>query len=124
MVNEEEWSGDLSSWVREFLAVSQRAWDCAAIRDFTRLAQAIDERNRLIRAFPKFGDLAALPVEAQRQVQDILDSARKIDGEIQKALMHEMEQDNRAIRETANKARALSAYDRLLPKQRRFDRQK
>lgn len=124
MANEEEWSGDLSSWVREFLAVSQRAWDCAAIRDFTRLAQAIDERNRLIRVFPKFGDLTALPLDAQKQVQGILASARKIDKEIQKTLMHEMEQDNRAIRETANKARALSAYDRLLPKHRRFDRQK
>lgn len=124
MVNSEEWSGDLEAWVQELLAVSQRAWDCAAIRDFTRLAQSIEERNRLIKAFPKFGDLKDMPPAVQRQVGEILGSARKIDGEIQKVLMHEMEQDSRAIRDTANKARALSAYDRTLPKQRRFDRQK
>ena len=124
MVNAKEWSGDLSSWVHELLEVSQRAWDCAAIRDFTRLASAIEERNNLIKAFPKFGDLSSMPTGTQQQIQDILMSARKMDSEVQKALMHEMEQDNRAIRETANKARALSAYDRTLPKQRRFDRQK
>lgn len=124
MSKSEDWTGDLSSWVQEFLAVSQRAWDCAAIRDFTRLAEAIDERNRLIKAFPQFGDLSDLPPETQRQIGDILASARKIDGEIQKALMHEMEQDSRAIRDTANRAKALSAYDRALPKHRRFDRQK
>lgn len=124
MVSAKEWSGDLSSWVRELLAVSQRAWDCAAIRDFTRLALAIEERNHLIKAFPKFGDLSSMPTGTQQQVKDIMAAARKIDGEIQKALMHEMEQDDRAIRDTANKARALSAYDRTLPKQRRFDRQK
>jgi hypothetical protein len=124
MSKNEEWTGDISSWVREFLAVSQRAWDCAAIRDFTRLAEAVDERNRLIRAFPQFGDLKDLPLETQRQVADVLASAKKIDSEIQKALMHEMEQDNRAIRDTANRAKALSAYDRMLPKHRRFDRQK
>lgn len=124
MVNSEEWTGDLSSWVQELLAVSQRAWDCAAIRDFTRLAQSIEERNRLIKVFPKFGDLKAMPLDVQQQVREILSSARKIDGEIQKVLMHEMEQDSRAIRDTANKAKALSAYDRNLPKYRRFDRQK
>jgi hypothetical protein len=124
MVNSLEWSGNLSEWVRELLDVSQRAWDCAAIRDFTRLAEAIEDRNQLIKAFPKFGDLKDMPIDTQMQVKDILTSARKIDAEIQKALMHEMEQDNRAIRDTANKARALSAYDRSLPKQRRFDRQK
>jgi len=124
MSRNEEWDGDLSSWAQELLAVSQRAWDCAAIRDFTRLAEAIEERNRLIKAFPQFGDLTELPPETQRQVAAILTSARKIDGEIQKVLMHEMEQDNRAIRETANRAKALSAYDRAMPKYRRFDRQK
>lgn len=124
MSRSEEWSGDLSTWVREFLAVSQRAWDCAAIRDFARLAESIEERNRLIRAFPKFGDLSGMPAETQRQVRDILDSARKIDDEIQKALMHEMEQDSRAIRDTAKKAKALSAYDRVMPRERRFDRHK
>ena len=124
MVSAAEWSGDLSSWVRELLAVSQRAWDCAAVRDFTRLALAIEERDRLIKAFNAFGDLSSLPPEAQQQVKGIMAAARKIDGEIQKALMHEMEQDDRAIRDTANKARALNAYDRTLPKRRQFDRQK
>ena len=124
MVSAEEWSGDLSSWVQELLSVSQRAWDCAAIRDFTRLTQAIEERNRLIKVFPQFGDLKAMPLDVQMKVGEILKSARKIDGEIQNALMHEMEQDSRAIRDTANKAKALSAYDRALPKRRRFDRQK
>ncbi len=124
MVSVAEWSGDLSSWVRELLAVSQRAWDCAASRDFTRLALAIEERDRLVKAFKTLGDLSSMPPDKRQQVAEILTAARKIDGEIRKALMHEMEQDNRAIRDTANKARALNAYDRTLPKQRRFDRQK
>ena len=124
MLDREGWTGDVSDWVQELLAVSQRAWDCAAIRDFTRLAQSIEERNRLIKAFPSLGDLKSMPVEAQRKVSEILTSAKKIDGEIQNVLMHEMEQDQRAIRDTAHKAKALTAYDRTLPKHRRFDRSK
>ena len=120
---EKAWSGDISSWAREFLAVSQRAWDSAASRDFTALAAALDERAQLIKGFKAF-DPTVMDPARKREVVGVLEAARKIDGEIRKALGHEMEQDSRAIRETANKARALSAYDRSLGKSRRFDNTK
>lgn len=124
MARDPEWSGDISSWARELLAASQRAWDSAASRDFSTLAEAIEDRDRLIKSFRACGDPSSLPSAMRKQVVDVLLAVRKIDGEMQKALAHEMEQDNRAIRDTANKAKALSAYDSILPKHRKFDRQK
>jgi hypothetical protein len=117
------WSGDISSWVRELLSVSQRAWDLAASRDFVGLAGAIGERDRLIKGFKAF-DTRAMSPNVRKEVAGVLEAARKIDVEIKKALEHEMEQDSRAIRDTANKARALTAYDRVLSRPRRFDRTK
>jgi len=122
-MTEPAWSGDISSWVRELLSVSQRAWDFAASRDFAGLAGAIDERDRLIKRFKAF-DMRVMSPNVRKEVAGVLDAARKIDVEIKKALEHEMEQDSRAIRDTANKARALTAYDRVLSRPRRFDRTK
>lgn len=118
------WSGDISERLRELLAVSQRAWDSAASRDFATLAESIEERDRILKGFKASGDVMSLPPGKRKQVVDVLLAVRKIDGEIRKALEHEMEQDDRAIRDTANKAKALSAYDRILNKPRRFDRLK
>lgn len=117
------WSGDISSWVRELLAVSQRAWDFAASRDFVGLAGAFGERDRLIKGFKAF-DMKAMNPATRKEVTGVLEAARKIDAEIKKVLGREIEQDGRAIRDTANKARALCAYDKSLTKSRRFDRSK
>lgn len=124
MVAEPDWAGDISSWLRELLEVSQRAWDSAASRDFTGLAVSIEERDRILKGFKAIGDATLLAPHMKKQIVDVLLTVRKIDGEIRKALRDEMEQDNRAIRDTANKAKALSAYDRTLNKPRRFDRLK
>lgn len=118
-----EWSGDISSWVRELLAQSRTAWEAAASRDFGALAAAIGERDRLIKAFKSF-DTKSMAPEARRELREVLEAARKMDSEIRKALMHEMEEDSRAIRDTAQRARALMAYDRTLTKVPRFDNQK
>lgn len=119
MAEEKGRQGDISSWAREFLAVSQRAWDAAACRDFSALAAALEERAHLIRDFNGFERLADPAVKGE--IVGVLQAARKIDDEIRRALNHEMEQDSRAIRETANKARALSAYDRSASLSGRFD---
>ena len=124
MARDLAWSGDLSSWLRELLAISQRAWDSAASRDFTTLAILIEERDQVLKGLKAYGDVSSLPPGKSKEMVDVLLIAKKIDVEIRKALEHEMDQDGRAIRDTANKAKALTAYDRSLSKHRRFDRQK
>ena len=123
MVDEEGRQRDVSSWARKFLAVSQRAWDSAACRDFAALAAALEERALLIRDFKSLEYLAADPT-VRKEIAGVLQAVRKIDDEIRKALNHEMEQDSRAIRDTANRARALSAYDRVAQSSGRFDNSK
>lgn len=124
MAAEIQWDDDITAWLKDLFAVSQRAWDCAASRDFASLAASIEERDQILKGFKVFGDVTELPADKRKQVVDVLLAVRKIDGEIRKALTHEMEQDDRAIRDTATKAKALSAYDRTLNKPRRFDRTK
>ncbi len=124
MSSDDDRSLNLTSWIRELLMISKRAWDQAAARDFAGLALSIDERERHIKEFSKFGDLSSMPQKTQEQIGEVMEKAKKFDREIQKVLMHEMEQDGRAIRDTANKAKALSAYDRTVLKHRRFDTQR
>lgn len=117
-------SGTLVETARDLAAVTEKAWDYAAARDFVRLAEAIERRGHLIKTLRSMGDLSSLPTRLRAEVAQVLERTQEIDCDIKRVLENEMASDNQAITDAATKAKALSAYERMVPHARRFDKHK
>ncbi len=107
---------------KDLLECSQKAWESASVRDFAQLASAMERRSKIIDGLKAQGDLRLLSQATTETARESFLSVTRIDEEIAKVLRHEMASDQRMIQDIASKARALSAYGRVLHSDRNFDR--
>lgn len=118
---------DMTSLVKavtDLLEITKDARECAEAKDFVKLAQAIERRDRLIETLRSTGELSVLPPGSRSEVLELLERAHQIDSDIRRALECEMASDNEAMADAATKAKVLSAYERIVPRPPRFDTQK
>jgi len=110
--------------IRRLVTVTRAVRDSAVARDFDSLPEAIEQREEIISSLKSQGGVANVAGAHRSEVVEALLKIREMEDEVVKVFESEMATDNQAIEDVTAKARALSAYERLVPKPRRFDTQK
>ena len=106
------------------LFLSERALGQVLAGDLLGFKETIDRRGKVINQIRKNGELSALPQDVKEGVRDGFLAVRKIDQEITRFLRREMKDNQDKTAALVSKAKALSAYDKVLPKPHSFDKAK
>ncbi|HHX28188.1 MAG: flagellar protein FliT [Bacillota bacterium] len=114
----------IAETTRALVKATQAIKDSAVAGDFEGLARTIERREEIIAVFRSMNDLANLPTGDRNEIIAALKKIQEMEAEVRQVLESEMAADNRAIVDVATKSKALSAYERVVPKPRRFDTHK
>lgn len=110
--------------VRRLVAETRTVLDCVRAGDFEGLPEAIERREEIIASLRSQGGLTNLSTAHRNEVVEALLEIQEMETEVRKVFESEMASGNRAIEDATAKVKALSAYERLVPKPRRFDTHK
>jgi len=110
--------------IRDLVAATQAVRDSAVSRDFDSLPAAIERREQITSVLKARGGLATVPHAYRDEVVEALLKIRELEAEVMNVFQSEMARWYRDIEDVTAKSRALSAYERLVPKLQRLDIQK
>ncbi|MGI6662023.1 MAG: hypothetical protein ACOX4B_00855 [Bacillota bacterium] len=110
--------------IRRLVTVTRAVRDSAVARDFEALPEAIGKREEIISSLKSRGGVGKISTARRNEAIEALLKIREMEAEVVKVFESEMDRDNQAIEDVTAKVKALSAYERLVPKPRRFDTHK
>ncbi len=106
------------------ICLSERALELALEGNLLGFKETIDRRGRIIEEIKTSGELRGLSEDAREAVRDGFLAVRRIDQEITRCLRCEMQRNKDETAALVSKKKVLSAYDKIVPKTRRFDKLK